>query len=81
MLVTSPNETMFYLFANNYCENYAEQLAERYMFVEVLIPQIDNKTNFTDSCVEMVETNPNLNAWFDPISLSEKTTIPEVCEN
>ena len=79
MLVTDQNQTKFDTYVQNYCDNYAEQLAERYMFVEQLIPEVTNQTNFTITCENLVIDNPNLNAWFDPIALSEKTTTEEVC--
>ena len=78
MVVSSPNSTTFNTYSQNYCDSYSEQLAERYLFVQELMP-VHNQTQFEASCQSLVSGNPNLNAWFDPLAILPTITVEDIC--
>lgn len=78
MVVSEPDAETFDAYVQNYCDSYSEQLAERYLFVEELMP-VTVETDFILQCETLVSENPNLNAWFDPIAQSDSITVAEVC--
>ena len=79
LVLWDDDEATLNAYFQNYCDNYSEQLAERYLFVEELQGLTGNQTEFNRTCTNLTNSNPNLNAWFDPIALLPSITVDQVC--
>ena len=61
-----------------FCRSYQEGLAGRYEFTLAMTDNFNNET-FIKTCLDYIDSHPNVNRWYDPFSAYPKLSNETLC--